>query len=302
MSGVVANAPAPARAAQADDDLHLLNLWLHGKSAHTQEAYRRDVDQFIDFADLPLTKVRLTHFWDWADHLRKSELAPNSQARKLASVKSLFSFGHRIGYLEFNVGAAVTQPKAPDRLHERILSESMVHRILAYETTLRNAALLRLFYASGARVSELARLFWGALMDRGTHQGRPAGQITLVGKGNVTRAVLLTADTWRVLQDLKTEEGTHGFGRRVDPVFRSRKKGPLSRQQIWRIVRSAAQQVGLDKAVSPHWLRHAHASHALDNGAPIHLVKETLGHKSLATTSRYIHAKPTDSSARYLKA
>ncbi len=139
----------------------------------------------------------------------------------------------------------MTQPKAPDRLHERILSESMVHRILAYETTLRNAALLRLFYASGARVSELARLFWGALMDRGTHQGRPAGQITLIGKGSVTRTVLLTADTWRVLQDLKTEEGTQGFGRRVDPVFRSRKKGPLSRQQIWRIVRSAAQQAGL---------------------------------------------------------
>lgn len=54
------------------------------------------------------------------------------------------------------------------------------------------------------------------------------------------------------------------------------------------------------RAVSPHWLRHAHASHALDRGAPIHLVQATLGHSSVATTSRYFHARPGESSARFL--
>ena len=53
--------------------------------------------------------------------------------------------------------------------------------------------------------------------------------------------------------------------------------------------------------VSPHWLRHAHASHAMDRGAPVHLVKETLGHASVATTGRYLHARPTDSSSVYLE-
>jgi Phage integrase family len=66
------------------------------------------------------------------------------------------------------------------------------------------------------------------------------------------------------------------------------------------IVRRAAQRAGVFDRVSPHWLRHAHASHALDHGAPIHLVQATLGHGSVATTSRYVHARPGDSSARFL--
>ena len=61
---------------------------------------------------------------------------------------------------------------------------------------------------------------------------------------------------------------------------------------------------GLEEAiaqmVSPHWLRHAHASHAMDRGAPVHLVKETLGHANIATTGRYLYARPTDSSSLYL--
>jgi integrase/recombinase XerD len=66
-------------------------------------------------------------------------------------------------------------------------------------------------------------------------------------------------------------------------------------------VRRAAKRAELEvkTKVSPHWLRHAHATHALERGAPIHLVQATLGHASVATTGRYLHARPTDSSARY---
>lgn len=70
--------------------------------------------------------------------------------------------------------------------------------------------------------------------------------------------------------------------------------------QVWRIVRRAAKRAGIDKEVSCHWLRHAHASHALDRGAPIHLVQATLGHSSISTTGRYLHARPTESSSSYL--
>lgn len=282
-----------SRSSQANDDLHLISLWLKGKSEHSQEAYTRDLEQFVDFVDLPLSEIKLQHFWDWADHLKKLGALPSTQARKLAAVKSLFSFGHRIGYLQFNVGVAITLPNIPDQLAERILLEEDIKAIVGQAHTLRNRVLLKLFYASGARVSELASVYWGALIPRENRQG----QISLLGKGNKVRTLMLPAPIWKDLMELKSESE---FSESNHPVFRSRKGGSLSRQQIWRIVRDAARAAGFDKNISPHWLRHAHASHALDRGAPVHLVQESLGHRSLATTSKYTHARPDESSSKYL--
>jgi len=84
-------------------------------------------------------------------------------------------------------------------------------------------------------------------------------------------------------------------------VFRSRKHGAaLKTVAVLRIVRQAPRRAGVELPVSPHWLRHAHASHALDRGAPIHLVQATLGHASITTTGRYLHARPNDNSSRFL--
>lgn len=84
-------------------------------------------------------------------------------------------------------------------------------------------------------------------------------------------------------------------------MFRSRKGGQaLQPVAVLRIVRLAAHRAGVELPVSPHWLRHAHASHTLDRGAPIHLVQATLGHASITTTGRYLHARPKDSSSRFL--
>ena len=90
------------------------------------------------------------------DHLKEKGALPATQARKLAAVKNLFSFAHRIGYLSFNVGAAVTLPNIPEKLSERILTETDIQQILAQASTLRNRVPLKLFYASGACVSELS--------------------------------------------------------------------------------------------------------------------------------------------------
>lgn len=301
--------------AQADDDEHLVRLWLHGKSDNTRDAYERDLRSFVDFADVPLRRLTLQHVQDWTDHLADAGLAASTRARKLSAVKSLLSFGHRLGYLIYNVGAAVSPPKRKDTLAERILPEAAVHRVLAVAdaeadggsfTDQRNALALRLFYASGGRVSELAGLRWRDCVERSLERGRPTGQVTLFGKGGKTRRVLLSADTWAVLDAHRQREMARGQAEADGPVLRSRKAGddgsarPLTRQQLWRIVKGLAKRSGLPEAVSPHFFRHAHASHALDRGAPPHLVQQTLGHASLQTTSRYAHARPDDSSARYL--
>jgi integrase/recombinase XerD len=70
---------------------------------------------------------------------------------------------------------------------------------------------------------------------------------------------------------------------------------------VHRIVKAAAARAGLPRAVSAHYLRHAHVSHALDRGAPAHLVQATVGHSDLRTTSRYAHARPNESSSTYLR-
>ena len=90
----------------------------------------------------------------------------------------------------------------------------------------------------------------------------------------------------------------------IEPAeIRSRKGangGVLRPTAVLRVVQRAARLAGIELAVSPHWFRHAHASHALDRGAPIHLVQATLGHASITTTGRYLHARPQDSSGRFL--
>jgi integrase/recombinase XerD len=265
----------------------LIDLWLHGRSPHTQRAYRADVERFQAFVEKPVAQVTLIDVQGFADSL--TDLAPASCARALSSVKSFLSFGFRLGLLAVNAGAALRLPPVKNRLAERILPEETVITMIALEPRLRNKALLRLLYVAGLRESELCGLTWRDCQKRGD-----AGQVTVLGKGGKTRTILVSPATWRELVALQGDAGGD------DPVFRSQKNGHLDASQIRRIVAAAAQRAGLDAKVSPHWLRHAHASHALDRGAPAHLVQETLGHASLTTTSRYVHARPSDSSARYL--
>jgi len=273
---------------QADTDEHVLALWLHGKADTTQAIYRLDTARFLDYVQKSLDHVTLGDVQQYADSL--AELAPATKARMIATVKSLFTFACKIGYLTFNPAAPVSLPTLKNKLSERILDEEAVMKMLALEKDPRNHCLLRLLYASGIRVSELCALTWQDVQER-----KDGGQVTVYGKGGKTRTILLSAGTWKEVIALRGEAG------RTDPVFPSRKHhGFLTRVQVMRIVRVAGARAGLQQIVSPHWMRHAHASHSLDRGAPVHLVQSTLGHASLATTSRYSHARPNESSGKYL--
>jgi len=277
----------PVAIDRAETNVQLLELWLHGRGPHTRRAYRADISRFLASAGKPLGQVTLADLQAFADSL--TALAPTSRARALSAVKSLLAFGHRLGYLPFDVGGALRLPPSKATLTERILEEGDVHRLIALEPDARNHALLRLFYASGVRVSELCALRWRDVQTR-----REGGQVTIYGKGAKTRAVVLPSGPWRELAGIRGAAGPDG------PVFISRVGGALSTSQAWRIVRAAAIRAGIPANVSPPWLRHAHASHALDRGAPIHLVQATLGHSSVATTGKYLHARPTESSGKYL--
>jgi integrase/recombinase XerD len=288
---IVAQARALLAAAlvptQAATDAAVLAMWLHGRGPATRRAYAADAARFLAAVGKPLGTVTVGDVQGFVDTL--AALAPASRARAISSVKSLLSFAHQLGYVVFNVGAPIRLPAVKNALAGRILGEADVLRLIHMEPDPRNAALLRLTYGAGLRISEAAGLCWRDLVARDD-----AGQLTVMGKGGRTRTVLLTPGTWAALLPLQGDAGPD------DPVFSSRKRGHLSAVQVHRIVKAAAARAGLSGAVSAHWLRHAHVSHALDRGAPAHLVQQTVGHASLSTTSRYAHARPNDSSARYL--
>ena len=275
---------------QASTDAQVVNMWLHGKSPATQKSYHWETLRFAEHVGKPLRDVTLGDVQAYASSLEHYK--PATQARALAAVKSLFTFAHRIGYIAFDPAAVVQLPKRKDDLAARIMPEAAVQRILA-TTTGRNHAIVRLLYGAGLRAAELVGLRWKDVQPR-----EDAGQVTVYGKGGKTRAVKVSRTTWDTLEALRTDTTAADA-----PVFVSRKKhGQLTTVQVFRIVRDAAKNAGIPGNVSPHWLRHCHASHALDRQCPIHLLQGTLGHASVSTTSRYLHARPDASSSEFVPA
>lgn len=274
--------------AQAHDDDHLVDLFLRRKrSENTRRAYAAAIEQFRAFVGGEnFGRVTLQHLLDYQEHLAAQNYGQSTQRLKIAVVRSLLTFAQKIGYIHVNVGAAVEAPSPKNTLAERILTEEQVLAMISATKRKRDRVLLRVLYASAGRVSEVAGLTWRDVQPNGD-----AGQVTLYGKGGKTRAVLLSKKTWAELCALRA-----GLN---DPVFVSQRGGALEQSAIWRIVKSAGERVGIE-GVSPHWLRHSHASHALERGASVALVRDTLGHADASITSRYLHAKPGDSSALHL--
>ncbi|MDB5069600.1 MAG: integrase family protein [Candidatus Eremiobacteraeota bacterium] len=284
--------PAEKRAYKISDgrrptDPELIDLWLHGRPRNTVTAYRRDVRRMLDFIGVPIGAVRLVDLHAFADSLVGE---PATRKRVLSATKSLLKFLATAGAIEYNVGAALRVPKGRDALADRILTKADTKKLLRSGRRPRDTALLRLLYEGGFRRGELASLRWVGVV-----AGEGCAYVTVVGKGSKTRTVRISSDTLAALNALRGEAADDA------PVFTGRRGAALSESQVWRVVRGAAKRAGLTKPVSPHFLRHAHASHALDAGAPIALVRDTLGHSSVAVTDRYLHARPTESSGKYLR-
>lgn len=287
---LVIRPPAAITITVDPQDERIVELWLHGRSGHTQRAYRRYAAQLFAYTRKPLRGISLDDLQAFASYLDTLALQPGSRHRVLSAVKSLFAFAARLQCIPFNTALPLRLPNIRDTLSERILDQAEVQRLIATADTPRNRLMLMLLYVAGVRVSELASLRW---RDARPHRG--GGQITVFGKGGKTRTIRLEGEAWARLEEARGMAGPD------DPIVASRRgHGHLTGSQVLRIVKAAAKRAGIERPVSPHWLRHCHASHALDAGAPIHLVQATLGHTSVATTSRYLHARPTESSSRFL--
>lgn len=127
----------------ADDDERLVKLWLHGKGDATVETYRGALAAFSGFTgNKPFRAITLADLQEFADDLAEA-FAPATQAKVLAAMKSLISFGHQVGYLPFDVGRPVRLPSRRDDRAERILSADDVYAMIARTKTTRDRALVR---------------------------------------------------------------------------------------------------------------------------------------------------------------
>lgn len=287
---------SPERGAtSAVTDDQLIAVWIEtyrDASPHTIVLYERVARRFVaalHLAGHTFASATLEQTQAAVETLRFMESGgpalPATVATYIDAVRLFFNFAHRVGFTRFNAGPLTRSPRVPSMLAQRILSEFDVGLLLRAARPGRDDAILSIGYYGGLRISEIAGLRWSNVIARDSGEA----QLDVIGKGGKVRQVLLPAELAKKLVALRCDAPADA------PIFR------ISTRQMRAIVLATARRAGLTGNISPHWLRHAHASHALDNHAPISLVQATLGHASLSTTSAYVHARPGDSSSRYLK-
>lgn len=268
-----------------------------GVSPNTQAAYRSDLKQFLDFLDecriqgAPVTdwrRVDETVVTAYAERLIELEYSDTTRARKVASLKSLFSFLNDEGVTERDPTENLSTPRVGRSLPETLAVEDVTR--LLEETSgkdtpeaKRDLSMLELLYASGMRVSELVSL---------DTEDVDVDELSVrcFGKGGKERVIPIH---WRaantVAEYVEETRPVLESERSGSALFLNRRGDRLTRQGFWLILKGHAKRAGITARITPHSLRHSFATHLLQGGAPLRHVQELLGHASISTTQVYTH-------------
>lgn len=277
-------------------------LWLDRErrsSPHTTSAYRRDLEQFLDWwaetegkplEELDIKEITRLTLRLWLGDLAESGMTGRTLARKVASLRSFFRFAHKRGVCEINPARMLIVPKSEKRLPKTVQPEEMerLMELPSGETdeSIQDRAILELFYSSGIRVAELAGLDL-------QHLDLSRAQLHVLGKGNKKRIVPLGSPALDALREhLEHRPGLYGTQTDSDArkaLFLANGGQRIYPRALQRKVEHYLKQVSEVTQKSPHVLRHSFATHMLDAGADIRVIKEFLGHASLGTTQIYTH-------------
>ena len=267
-----------------------------GASANTLAAYRRDLDDALEVMgrrEGGLAAASAADIRGFLDSIASRGFAASSQARKLSAIRQFFRFLYAEGYRTDDPTGPVDAPKKQRSL-PKVLGQEETGRLLdraaeearsGERSALRMHALVEVLYATGLRVSELVGLPL-------TVAQRDERFFVVRGKGGKERLVPLSPKARTAMRAWMAARGR-------DPKFAespylfasaSAEAGYLPRQVFARELKSLAARTGIAAArVSPHVIRHAFASHLLQNGADLRAVQELLGHADISTTQIYTH-------------
>lgn len=268
-------------------------LWLeHSLSEHTQAAYKKDVELFADWLtkhrQMVLIECSAVELQEYLAFKVSSGVKPSSSARSLSSLKRFYRYLLREALVDVDPSNNIESPRIGRKL-PGTLSESDVNLLLSApdRTTalgMRDFSMIDLMYSSGLRVSELV-----ALKSYQYHPNR--GYVRVMGKGAKERLVPVAETTIealdRYLADARIELLKGNLQEEV--LFPSLRATQMTRQTFWHRIKYYANQVGVDSNLSPHTLRHAFATHLVNNGADLRVVQLLLGHSNLSTTQIYTH-------------
>lgn len=272
---------------------HFLNYLVIecGLAANTLQAYRRDLIRFGGFCD----ELKIHNPKDvdppvmqkYARRLHEQRLATASIARHLTAVRMFMRFHVLNGMVDKDICAALDTPKTWQRLPSVLDKRRTIELVEAGDKDdpiyLRNRALLEVLYATGMRASEAADL---GVKDINFQ----VGYVRCVGKGRKERIIPVHTTALDLVREYLKDLRPQLLGEKDSGhLFISRTGRRLSRVDVWRIVRRAAQAAGLAGKVTPHTLRHCFGSHLLQGGADLRSVQEMLGHADVTTTQIYTH-------------
>ncbi len=257
----------------------------------TLAAYRADIRRFAsyladrDIAEPATVGHRVLH--GYQSHMRSAGLAPTTIRRAQSALRAYFGFLAAEGIVPDDPTDRMDRPVAAKKLPEFLTQDEAARVVEAVDPDAgaywRDRAVLELLYATGMRVSELTRLSLGDI-------DLEAGNCLVFGKGGKERIVPVgTVALGVVRRYLASVRPELDRGRARGAFFLNQRGGRLSRMSIWTIVTQAAGRAGIDRAISPHTLRHSCATHLLEGGADLAAVQELLGHADISTTQIYTH-------------
>ncbi len=269
----------------------IVENWLVGKSPKTKANYEPILMRFAEFC-FPETLSRVTPS-DVERFLIQFDAQPQMKRLCIVALRSFFKFACYLQPHYRNPLVNLIPERPVLEVQKRYLTVDEVKTLFESVKNPLESAIFKVFYYGGLRLNELVRLRWAEVSER--EDGRV--QLSIVGKGKRRREVLLPKAASESLLALKEAADEDAF------VFRTSKdpNTALNSVTIHRLIKTVVKRAGITKPVSAHWLRHAHASHAIDNGSPLQVISETLGHSSIAVTTLYLHGRPDESSGDYLK-